>query len=102
LDHGPDIAVLENRASVIISVLNSNVDHRSRQVVGANHLVGKYQPKHRVDRASTNTGAPRLGFRKPRYPSHVTSSPCGVIQRVRIDLNKLLDNGALRQIVEKR
>lgn len=50
-DHGPYFAVLENQALLIISFLNGNVDHRSRQIVSANHLVGKYQPKHWVDGA---------------------------------------------------
>jgi len=50
-DHGTNFAVLEKRASVLISVLDGNIHHCPRQIVSANHLVGKYQPKHWVDGA---------------------------------------------------
>ena len=51
LDHRPDITVLEDRAPRLASPAHDNIDHRSGQVVGPNHLVREERPKHGVDRA---------------------------------------------------
>src|SRR5882762_1196938 len=50
-NHRPNITVLENRVSRLASSPHDNIDHRSGQVVGPNHLVREERPKHGVDRA---------------------------------------------------
>src|SRR4029077_2504788 len=49
LDHGPDVTVLENRASVLPCSPHDNIHHGPRQVVGSNHLVGEERSQRRVD-----------------------------------------------------
>jgi hypothetical protein len=51
LDHGPDVTVLENPASVLRCSPDGNIDHRLGQVVGPNHVVGGQHPKCREDPA---------------------------------------------------
>jgi hypothetical protein len=51
LDHGPDVTVLENRASVLPCSPDGNIQHGPGQVVGPNHLVVEQHPKCRVDPA---------------------------------------------------
>jgi len=51
LDHGPDVAVLENPAFALRCFLDGNIHHGPRQVVGPNHLVGEERSKRWVDRA---------------------------------------------------
>src|ERR1700686_5340532 len=50
LDHGSDVAVLENLGSKVSS-LDGDVHHGACQVVGTNHLVRKQQLKRGVDGA---------------------------------------------------
>jgi hypothetical protein len=38
LQHGPDVTVLENKLPTLASSPDGNIDHRSGQVVGPNHL----------------------------------------------------------------
>lgn len=49
LDHGSDVAVLENQPSGLPCFADGNFHHRARQVVGRNHLIGEQRPKQRVD-----------------------------------------------------
>ena len=51
LDHGSDVAVLENQASGLPCFAHGNIHHGVRQVVGRNDLIGEQHPKQRVDRA---------------------------------------------------
>jgi hypothetical protein len=51
LDHGSDVSVFENRASVLPRSVDGGIYHGPRKIVGANHLVGKQYPKRGVDRA---------------------------------------------------
>jgi hypothetical protein len=51
LDHGSDVAVLENQASGLPCFADGNIHHGARQVVGRNDLIGEQHPKQRVDRA---------------------------------------------------
>src|SRR5438445_7951128 len=51
LNHRPDITVLKNRVPRRAISPHDNIDHRSGQVVGPNHLVREESPKYRVDRA---------------------------------------------------
>jgi hypothetical protein len=50
VDHGSNVAVLENPTSSVSS-LDGGVHHGTSQVVGANHLVGKQQLKRGVNGA---------------------------------------------------
>src|SRR5229473_7563991 len=50
VDHGSNVAVLENPTSAVSS-LDGDVHHGACQVVGTNHLVRKQQLKHGVDGA---------------------------------------------------
>src|SRR5580693_7372818 len=49
LDHGSDVAILENPASDLPCFSDGDIDHRAGQVVGRNHLIGEQQLKRRVD-----------------------------------------------------
>jgi hypothetical protein len=54
---GSDVAVLENRASVLPCSAGGGIHHGPRQVVGANHLVGKQHPERGVSRAQPGIDA---------------------------------------------
>ena len=50
-EHGPDVAVLENRAAARPRSAYDGIHHSPGQVVGLNHLVGQQQPNRRIDLA---------------------------------------------------
>jgi hypothetical protein len=45
LDHGPDVTVLENRASALLRSAYDGIHHGAGQVVGPNHVVREQNPK---------------------------------------------------------
>jgi hypothetical protein len=49
LGHSPDVTVLENQASTLPSSPEGDIDHRSGQIVGPNHLVREEHPKRGID-----------------------------------------------------
>jgi hypothetical protein len=50
-DHGSNVSVFENRASVLPCSVDGGINRGPRKIVGANHLVGKQYPKRGVNRA---------------------------------------------------
>jgi hypothetical protein len=50
-NHFSYVAVLENRPPGLECFPRDDVYHGPRQIVGANHLVGKQPTEHRVDRS---------------------------------------------------
>src|ERR1700691_969882 len=51
LDHGSDVAVLENRATAPPRFAYADIHHGPGQVVRPNYLVREQRPKRRVDRS---------------------------------------------------
>jgi enoyl-ACP reductase-like protein len=51
LHHGSDVTVLENQSPRLARSPDGNIDHRSGQVVGPNHLIREEQPKRGIDYA---------------------------------------------------
>ena len=51
LDHVSDVAVLENQSLRLASSPDGNIDHRSGQIVGPNHLAPEKYPKRGIEGA---------------------------------------------------
>jgi hypothetical protein len=81
LDHGADVPVLENEFPTLASSPEGNINHRSGQIVGPNHLVGERHPKERVDRAQQAVAEirflPRLDGIDVRGPEDVNAGEPG-------------------------
>jgi len=49
LHHGSDVAILENQFPTLAGSPDGNIDFRSGQVVGTNHLIREEPPKHGIN-----------------------------------------------------
>jgi len=75
LDHGSDIAVLQNQALAPVRLSQHKIHHGAGQIISANDLVREQHPEYRIDRAQQPVAevrfVPRLDGVDIRRPEKV-------------------------------
>src|SRR5580693_8121256 len=81
LDHGSDIAVLQNQALALVRLSQHKIHHGAGQIISANDLVREQHPKNGIDRAYQSVVEvrflPRLDGVDIRGPEKINARKAG-------------------------